>query len=267
MLNEASPTVSHETHDVEGSDDDVKSRIPRIALGTPCRDLCDIAFEKCLSDMIGQFCHTYVAAGLAEIVRITDVGSILPDMRNSIVRKAMEEDCTHILWLDSDMIFPPDTLLRLYQHGLPIVGAGYAQRNTPSKPVCAKNGFWVYTEEHSTGLERVDFLGTGCLLTEVEVFRHLPEPWFMLGWNETKKRTVGEDVYFCRKAASIGAYTHIDHDLTKEIGHVGKYVFTYKDFLKDKEILLERQKAEKAKSGELNDDMEIPSSEPDKSAA
>lgn len=215
--------------------------IPRIALAIPTRDLCAAPFTKCVADMVGRFCTLYVGTGQAELTTIIDLGTLLSDMRIQIAKEAMNQGCTHILWLDNDMVFPSDMLERLIQHDKPIVAASYAQRKSPSKPVAARGGVWVYTEDTSTGLEEVDYVGSGCMLVQTDVYKHLPMPWYMLGWNEKKQETVGEDVYFCRKARQIGAACFIDHDLTKEIGHIGTRVFTMEDAVKDRPTLLARQ--------------------------
>lgn len=216
-------------------------RIPRISICVPTRDLTAAEFTHSLVKMVGRFCTHFVGKGQAEIIELFDLGTLLPDMRNTLARKSIELGATHILWLDSDMIFPEDTIERLYHHGKPIVAASYSQRKEPAKPVAAKDGVWVYTEEGSAGIEKVDFVGMGCMLVESAVYEAMDEPWHCLGWNEAKGTIVGEDVYFCRKAAEVGAETWIDHDLSKEIGHIGYRTFSYLDALKDRPMLLAKQ--------------------------
>jgi hypothetical protein len=220
------------------------TRIPRIAVCVPTRDLTAAEFTHSLVKMVGRFCTHFVGKGQAEIIELFDLGTLLPEMRNTLARKAIEMEATHILWLDSDMIFPEDMIERLYQHGKPIVAASYSQRKEPAKPVAAKDAVWVYTEENSSGIEKVDFVGMGAMLVETAVYEAMDEPWHCLGWNEAKGTIVGEDVYFCRKAAEIGAETWIDHDLSKEIGHIGYRTFTYRDALEARPALLEKQGAD-----------------------
>jgi hypothetical protein len=215
--------------------------IPRIAICVPTRDLCNADFTHSYVKMVAHFCTHFVGKGQAETVQLMDMGTLLPDMRNQLVKTALEFEATHILWLDNDMTFPEDMIERLYSHQKPIVGANYSHRKEPCKPVAAKDGVWVYTEEASTGLEKVDFVGMGAMLVETAVYEHLGHPWHTLGWNAEKSTIVGEDVFFCRKAAEIGAETFIDHDLSKEIGHVGYRTFTYKDPLEWRPKLLAAQ--------------------------
>jgi hypothetical protein len=214
---------------------------PVIAICVPTRDLCASEFTHSWVKLVAHFCTNYVATGKADIINLMDCGTLLPDMRNVLAETAIKLGATHILWLDNDMIFPCDLIERLYQNGKPIVGAGYSQRKNPAKPVAAKNGYWVYTEEKSSGLERVDYIGMGAMLVETAVYDALEKPWHCVGWNEAKRNIVGEDVYFCRKAMEVGAETWIDHDLSKEIGHIGYRTFTYRDALEARPILLDKQ--------------------------
>lgn len=215
--------------------------IPRIAICVPTRDLCSSDFTHSYVKMVAHFCTHFVGKGQAETIQLMDMGTLLPEMRNTLAKASIAMGATHILWLDNDMVFPEDMIERLYSHGKPIVAAGYSQRKEPCKPVAARDSVWVYTEEDSTGLEKVDFVGMGAMLVEAEVYKNLPEPWHTLGWNPEKNTMVGEDVFFCRKAAQIGADVYLDHDLSKELGHVGYRTFTFRDPLEWRPKLLEAQ--------------------------
>jgi hypothetical protein len=84
----------------------------------------------------------------------------------------------------------------------------------------------VYTEQDSSGLEEVEAMGFGCICVHREVFEAMPPPWFHIPWNEqTMKYDCGEDVYFCRKAKENGFQVMLDHDLTKEVAHIGSMEF------------------------------------------
>lgn len=220
-----------------------ESRIPRIAICMPTRDTVAAECTMSLMKLYGHFCTRFVATGQAEAMFLTDLGTLLPDMRNALVKVAKDQGATHILWIDSDMTFPPDTIERLLAHGEPIVGASYSQRKEPCKPVAAKGGVWVYTEEDSTGLEEVDFVGMGVMLVEARVYDYLDEPWHMTAWSEKARHTIGEDVYFCRKARAVGAPTFIDHDLSKQVTHLGWKHYRVEDAVRCRPELLAAQEA------------------------
>jgi len=149
----------------------------------------------------------------------TCVGSYIPNNRIALVNQAI--GASHILFIDSDMRFPPDTLERLLKHKKDIVGANCRQR-TQDQWTATKNGKFVSS---SKGLEEVDTLGFGVTLIDMNVFtgklRKLPEPWFAMPYHTQDKKLVGEDVYFCTVAKENGFKIWVDHDLSQEVKHTG----------------------------------------------
>lgn len=147
--------------------------------------------------------------------------------RHNLVKSAMALGVSHILWLDDDMTFPPDTLERLIRHGLPIVAANCTTRVLPIIPTAVKNDHRI-TSLDKSGLESVDQLGLAVVLTETKVFASIPMPWFKMEWDQKFPDTyMTEDCYFFRKAREAGYRTMIDHDLSKEIGHIGEITYDH----------------------------------------
>lgn len=209
----------------------------RVLVGVPCHDLVAAPFAFDLASMCSA---TVVARKDIDLRLSTWQGTVIHAARRNLVKRALETDCTHILFLDSDMRFPRNTLVRLLSHGVPIVGANYSTRGTPSIPVSFRSSEnskdRVYTEPDSTGLEAVDGTGFGVMLIDMEVFRALPQPWFSFEW-KTPSHMVGEDLYFSRKArAELGLDTLIDHDLSKEVKHVGTHEYGIEDALASREL-------------------------------
>ena len=58
-------------------------------------------------------------------------GSILHCTRERLVKKAIEVGCTHVLFVDSDMEFEPDSLDRLLKRDKDIIGVLYNTRSEP----------------------------------------------------------------------------------------------------------------------------------------
>jgi len=59
------------------------------------------------------------------------------------------------------------------------------------------------------------------------VFKALSEPWYETPWRTDKRGYIGEDVFFCNKARDAGFKIWIDHDVSKEIGHVGTFEYKH----------------------------------------
>src|SRR5579863_3000366 len=68
---------------------------------------------------------------------VSTQGARFDDARNHLVREAFESNpsITHIMWVDSDMLVPGDTIERLLSHDKPVVGGVYHQKAAPFRPV------------------------------------------------------------------------------------------------------------------------------------
>jgi len=133
-------------------------------------------------------------------------------------------DATHVLWLDTDMTFPPDTALQLAQHDRPIVAANCVMRDPRLLCTAERDDTRIETRPDSTGLEAVDSIGLAVLLMRTDVVADLPRPWFRHGRTDAGV-DIGEDRMFCRALRAAGHEILIDHDLSKEIGHIGQFTY------------------------------------------
>jgi hypothetical protein len=138
-------------------------------------------------------------------------GSMLHVMRNRLVKKAIDLKCTHILFLDSDISFEKEAVLKLIKHKKEIVGANYHKRKLPIEAT-------IQNPKKTKGLTTCDSVATGFLLIDLKVFKKLPEPWFFWG-----KDGESEDFWFCRQAREVGYKVWVD--LTIPIGHIGSYIY------------------------------------------
>jgi hypothetical protein len=57
----------------------------------------------------------------------------------------------------------------------------------------------------------------------------LPRPGFCHGRDVTTGADIGEDRTFCRALGAAGIPIVIDHDLSREITHLGLYAYGYTD--------------------------------------
>lgn len=176
--------------------------------------------------------------GSPRTIRVSSFdGCNLSQNRSGLVDMSLEQDCSHILFLDADMTYPEDTIARLYKHNKFIVAANYPKRDFPIVGTAVDfNWDPVTTTKEDTGLAEVQFAPTGCMLIKTEVFKSIEKPWFAHSYVLELQKYATEDVYFCNKAREAGYSVWIDHDLSKEIEHVGKYKYK---FLKEKENGLE----------------------------
>jgi hypothetical protein len=122
------------------------------------------------------------------------------------------------------MTVPRETAVLLSMHDLPIVACNYVVRQASALFTAFRGDARVPTTATSTGLEAVDYVGMGAMLMRADVVAGLGRPWFRHGLNELGG-DIGEDVMFCRGLGRAGYTIYIDHDLSKEVGHIGQTTY------------------------------------------
>lgn len=147
--------------------------------------------------------------------------------RNNLVAAAKHIEATHILFLDSDMMVPPDTLERLLRHGKSIVGATYTKRRPPfdltHRELDGGPG-----QIGASGIREVSRMPTGCLLIEMAIFEKLSKPYFPVKWSP-EGECISEDNVFCDRARELGYGVWLDVDLSREVQHLGQYSYRLED--------------------------------------
>lgn len=196
----------------------------RVAVGLPAGDSVKTFY---MLDLIRMYRVTNKEHQSVELLNpLMAHGSLIPMQRQMIADAALRMQASHILWLDSDMRFPPTVLWDLLMRNVDIVGAGYPERREPFKPTAfrtwADMDLRVYTHENSTGLEKVAALGGGMILVKTHVYQQMERPWYMVGYNREKNNFLGEDMYFSFKASQAGFDVMLDHDVSKQIAHIGE---------------------------------------------
>jgi len=145
----------------------------------------------------------------------------LADARNSLVTQSQENGCSEILMLDTDQVYPPNTLTKLKAHKKDICGVRVHRRYPPFDPVFLRGEIGRYQvipedEMFSGELVEVDATGTGCLLFNMAIFDKIQRPWFQFDFGE--HGPIGEDIYFCSKARAAGLNIYVDTSI--EVKHL-----------------------------------------------
>jgi len=182
--------------------------------------------------------------------RISKGGCYIHDNRNRIVEQVLKDpdlkDASHILWLDTDMYFQPDLLVRLLRHNKSIVVTNAYRKGPPYAPVVTEmqDGFVTYVHqnpEENGEFREVDASGLAACLISRKVFEKVPFPWFHTTYvdpspkinPEVAKTTMGklhlgEDTFFYRKAKKHGYKVYCDFSI--KVGHIGDYIFDWRDY-------------------------------------
>jgi hypothetical protein len=198
-----------------------------VAILVPARDTVMTSFAYDLARAMSF--HT--ATTDDRVLLYTSHGTLIASQRMELARQALEEKADYLLWLDSDMRFPRETIGHLMLRDKPIVAANYATRRMPVKPVAMmdNNGEIgrVYTAPDSEGLQPVDYIGMGVMMVKREVFEKVEAPWFAIPYSTVGNHYIGEDVFFCSKAREAGYEVLVDHDLSHQVRHIGTFEYSH----------------------------------------
>lgn len=199
-----------------------------VKIGVPSRDSVMTGFAHSLAMMTAR---TAMAPNV-EFSLTSSAGTLICDQRNNLAQAMLDEGCDWLLFIDSDMVFPSDALLRLLARNTPIVSANYSTRRSPAEPVAFKSIGTLeklYTDPDSTGLEECAANGCGLMLIHRSVFETIPKPWFYIPYIPEKDGFWGEDVWFCNAARKEGFNVFVDHDLSKDVRHIGMREYDFLD--------------------------------------
>lgn len=195
----------------------------KILIAIPCMDMVSARFAQSLATLkkVGKCTVSFL------------MGSLVYDSRNKLAGYALEMEADYILWLDSDMVFQPDTLERMmdtmnkHPH-IDILSGLYFRRTTPFTPVLfnklERDGETLVFEdvkEVPDDLFEVAGCGFGCVLMKTDCLFDIGINWF------TPFVDAGEDCAFCMRAREKGYKIYCDPNIS--LGHMG-YAPITKDF-------------------------------------
>ncbi|NOR27606.1 MAG: glycosyltransferase [Lutibacter sp.] len=162
----------------------------------------------------------------------------IDSVRNELVKQALESECTHIIMMDTDQVYDPETIEKLLGFVLSdekykVCGGKVHRRYPPFDHLCFRGIPGKYTLVNDKEIEsgkviEVDATGCGCILYDIEVFKKIEQPWFEFGKTDENK-DIGEDVNFCQKMKENGYKIYVDTSL--DIKHMTTVEVDYNLYL------------------------------------
>jgi hypothetical protein len=167
--------------------------------------------------------------------------SVVTRARNMIADQFLKSDCDSLLFIDADMTFEPESVIRLlaFNQEKPIVAGAYEARK--------EGKVYILTLDHDEdgnllmddmGLVKAKRVATGFMMIQRQVFEVLakkhPE-WYHKDVNSdnmlysffdflvTPGGYIGEDFLFCQRAIDAGFTCWIDP--TIKLGHMGVHEY------------------------------------------
>lgn len=222
--------------------------IRMILIAIPSTGLMPSQFVECLLDLVSVLQSKKIK------FRINiKTGSFLPHVRAKACGGSRDRglhqipfnspDITHILMLDSDIIFKPEDVLELIDANKLFVAGMYSYHNElpfeknkrqviagfwDEKYFVANGGFPSITPERAklktlgsdSKLMPVDWVGLGFVLVSASIFEKIEYPWF-----DSEKIIIenlidstSEDVGFCRKLTKAGVVLYLHTEI--HVGHL-----------------------------------------------
>jgi len=137
-------------------------------------------------------------------------GYQIDEMRNALVEVAIKNKMTHILFLDTDMSFPQDMIVKMIEDiddnpKYEAITGLYVRKTPPYLPHIYPK-FLKSKKFGIAGIYPVDSIfpvagaGMGCCLIDMKVFKRIEKPYFKSGGSARGAKKLGEDLYFCAKA-------------------------------------------------------------------
>jgi hypothetical protein len=205
---------------------------PTLFIATPCLD--------------GNVSAHYTASLARTMTRLQQRGwrspqidfeignSLIADARNKLVARFLASDCSDLLFVDADLSWSPDDLLRLASYDVPFVAGVYQRKSRTKVDFAVKFGSAIGMDAQR--LVAVDRVGTGfmrlrrdCLDKMVQAhpalrLKHPGAPdddrfYALFDTAIVEGEFIGEDFTFCDRWRAIGGQVLVDPSMN--FGHHG----------------------------------------------
>lgn len=201
-------------------------------LAVPCFDMVHTKFFESFTNMVKRDCDSFTVL----------TNTLIYIARNVISSNAIDNGFERILWLDSDMTFPKDMILRLSEdmdNGCELVTGLYFSRYPKIKPNAFTRLWWDQKEEdgdidtgathlfrYTEGLNRIEACGMGCCMMTTDLIKRVGDKF---GSPFTPIDGMGEDLSFCWRVNQLGVPMYCDTRI--KCGHIGQMNYN-EDFYK-----------------------------------
>ena len=187
----------------------------KLLIAIPTNDYMHYKFVECLTKLARRLDEDGIDYDIAyQGATLVYVG------RDKLANKAMNECYTHMLWLDSDMIFTEDLLDDLMYSGKTFV-TGIAHGRRPPHVSCVFKEIWPRVDrwegcEYPSQSFQIGGCGFACVLIETDIVRNV---YNKNGTAFFPMRELGEDLAFCKRATDMGYEIWAEPSI--QLGHIG----------------------------------------------
>lgn len=192
-----------------------------------------------LKKLDSEFFTSFVAMKHVGQVQLgVEIDSLVYEARNRLVINALNNGCDYMLWLDSDMTFEPDIMVRLYedlqQEGVDFVSGLCFKRALPTKPTIIKKLVWnekedgtvehwadSYEDYPKDSLFEIAGCGFAAVMCRTKYILDVADHFGMSPFSPVPY--LGEDFSFCIRAKAMGKKMFCDSRV--KLGHIGTMIY------------------------------------------
>jgi len=202
------------------------SEVIKLVIAVPTAGMVRSGFAYSLAGMVAKLSQGLPTRPEAELMLTIDMqeSSVIHSNREQLVKRAIEREHTHLMFIDDDMLFEPQVGEIMLGRRQPVVAVNYPIKKFPMDFVAvAPNGRRIITREASTGLQEIAYSGFGVSVFDLEVFKKTPQPWFQPEFVPESDCYTTEDNPCFRRIREAGFKCYVDHDASKLVTHVGGF--------------------------------------------
>lgn len=221
----------------------------KLLIGIPTAGMVRAGFAYSLAAMVGNLSKGVKTRPEADLEISMDMqeSSVIHSNREQLVKRAITNGHTHLLFLDDDMVFEPQIIEIMLGRRQPVVAANYLIKTFPLEFVAvAPNGQRVCTLPESTGLQEIAYTGFGVSLFEIDVWKRTPQPWFQPEFVPEADAYTTEDNPCYRRIREAGFKCYLDHDASKLVDHMGHAKYGWKMYRRPEKPKIFDEKKESA---------------------
>ncbi len=181
--------------------------------------------------------------GFHVVVCPSNGDSLINRARNGLTTQFLRSDCTHMLFIDCDLVFSLDHLDRIMSHDVDLVGGIYTKKQ--EGPVCIVANKLDEPVQQEGDLMPVKYIGTGFMCISRNVFERMIEKfgedmWYApdhkpdqiehdfwrsapYQYKDGTRRYLSEDWWFCQKWLDLGGKVYMDLKLV--LKHSGSAIY------------------------------------------
>lgn len=167
-------------------------------------------------DLVARLINWSSIPGVGQIY-LPEAIQPMDNMRNHVVQEFLKSDCTHLFWIDSDVVPPPDALERLLALNRPAVAGIVFCMKVGGRgeyfpyPATFKRDEDKFKIHYGVGIAKIDACGGGCLMVERRVYEAIgPRPYEYV-YDENGNLQLTCDFNIWEKARRAGFALYCDY--------------------------------------------------------